>query len=184
MQAPDAEPDSEPDPRGAAMTVAATDPPPAPPRPSKLPLVLGLLLAVGGGAGGFLGVRMLGGESATADGGAVEAETGHDADGALLPALAPAAFVPLPPLVVNLPERRLLRFAAQVEVAPEHLDEVTALVPRIVDVLNGYLRAVEPAEVEDPAALVRLRAQMLRRVQVVAGGDRARDLLVMEFVVN
>ncbi|MBC7156526.1 MAG: flagellar basal body protein FliL, partial [Rhodobacteraceae bacterium] len=35
-----------------------------------------------------------------------------------------------------------------------------------------------------PAALVRLRAQMLRRVQVVAGAGRVRDLLVNEFVVN
>jgi flagellar FliL protein len=54
----------------------------------------------------------------------------------------------------------------------------------VVDVLNGYLRALEPREIEDPAALMRIRAQMLRRVQVVAGGDRVRDLLVMEFVVN
>jgi flagellar protein FliL len=56
--------------------------------------------------------------------------------------------------------------------------------PRIVDVLNGYLRAVEVREFEDPAALVRLRAQMLRRVQIVTGEGRVRDLLVTEFVLN
>jgi flagellar FliL protein len=53
-----------------------------------------------------------------------------------------------------------------------------------MDVLNGYLRAVEVAEIEDRSALIRLRAQMLRRVQIVTGEGRVRDLLVTEFVVN
>ena len=50
--------------------------------------------------------------------------------------------------------------------------------------LNGYLRAVEVADLEDRTALVRLRAQMLRRVQIVTGEGRVRDLLVTEFVIN
>ena len=56
--------------------------------------------------------------------------------------------------------------------------------PRIVDVLNTYLRAVEVRDLEEPAAMARLRAQMLRRVQVVTGEGRVRDLLVTEFVLN
>ena len=32
--------------------------------------------------------------------------------------------------------------------------------------------------------LVRLRAQMLRRVQMVTGEGRVRDLLITEFVLN
>ena len=58
------------------------------------------------------------------------------------------------------------------------------LLPRILDVLNGYLRAVETADLENPSALVKLRAQMLRRVQIVTGEGRVRDLLVTEFVLN
>ena len=158
--------------------MSATDALPAPKRRSKLPLVVGLVLALAGGAGGFLAVPagIIGGTSLAVEEPKAEVEP-----------LAPMAFVPLEPLIVNLPgsgDRRFLRFAAQLEVDPAHLDEVTALTPRVVDVLNGYLRAVEVREVEDPAALVRLRAQMLRRVQVVAGPGRVRDLLVMEFVVN
>jgi flagellar FliL protein len=56
--------------------------------------------------------------------------------------------------------------------------------PRVLDVLNSYLRAVEVAELEDPAALVTLRAQMLRRIQLVTGPDRVRDVLITEFVLN
>ena len=56
--------------------------------------------------------------------------------------------------------------------------------PRILDVLNTYLRAVEVRDLEQPASLARLRAQMLRRVQVVTGEGRVRDLLITEFVLN
>ncbi len=56
--------------------------------------------------------------------------------------------------------------------------------PRVIDVLNSYLRALETSDLADSTALVRLRAQMLRRVQIVTGGDRVHDLLIMEFVLN
>ena len=101
--------------------------------------------------------------------------------------LGEVAFVPMDPIMISLPpgaNARLLRFTGQLEVAPAHAAEVTALMPRIIDVLNTYLRAVDVRDLEDPAAAIRLRAQMLRRVQVVTGEGRVRDLLVTEFVMN
>ena len=56
--------------------------------------------------------------------------------------------------------------------------------PRVVDVLNSYLRALEPSDLEANSILVRLRAQMLRRIQIVTGAGRVNDLLIMEFVLN
>ena len=57
--------------------------------------------------------------------------------------------------------------------------------PRVLDVLNTYLRAVD---VKRPRGrrprCARLRAQMLRRIQVVTGEGMVRDLLVTEFVLN
>ena len=50
--------------------------------------------------------------------------------------------------------------------------------------VNTYLRAVAPADLEDPGALIRLRAQILRRFQLVAGEARVRDFLITEFVLN
>ena len=58
------------------------------------------------------------------------------------------------------------------------------LMPRIQDVLNSYLRAVEVRQLEDPSALLRLRAQMLRRVQIVTGEGRVRDLLILGICVE
>ena len=101
--------------------------------------------------------------------------------------LPDVAFVPIQPLVINVGTNgadRFLRFQAQIEVQPSEVEEVTNLMPRIVDVLNGYLRAVDMSELQSRAALVKLRGQMLRRIQVVTGEGRVRDLLIMEFVLS
>ena len=95
--------------------------------------------------------------------------------------------MPLDPLIVNVdsPEGgRYLRFVAQVEAAPGKAVEVEANKPRFADVLNGYLRAVDIADLENPRALDLLRGQMLRRLQTVAGEGAIRDLLIVEFVLN
>ena len=149
---------------------------------SKLPLILGVVLALVGGGGGFMAVQMglLGGGG----------DSGHEAAEAEVTApdpLEPVAFVPLDPVVIALPgtnNREHLRFTAQLEVPPDQQAAVEAIKPRIVDVLNGYLRAVDLSDLENPSALMRLRGQMLRRIQVVAGEGRVNDLLIMEFVLN
>ncbi len=173
------------------MTAAADIEPEAPPKKSKMPLILGLVLALVGGGGGFFavssGLILAGGESDAkhdeghADSGDHSSEDGDKPDGPT------AAFVPIEPLVISIAGTggtRFLRFGAQLEVPPEHEAEVAAIMPRIVDVLNGYLRAVDLEELADPDVLVRLRGQMLRRVQVVTGQKQVRDLLIMEFVLN
>lgn len=154
----------------------------APKKASKLPLIIGLVLALVGGGGGFFAVysgMILGGESHE---GTVE-ET-HDAPTSSLPDIA---FVAIEPLVISVQSDRgneHLRFRAQLEVPTSHQADVELLLPRVVDVLNGYLRALKISDLDDSAALVRLRAQMLRRVQVVTGQGRVNDLLIMEFVLN
>ena len=159
----------------------------APPKKkSKMPLILGLVLALVGGGGGFMAVKtgLLGGsDAAHADAGEHAAEEGHED----LPELGNPHFVALDPIVVNLPARSgsdFLRFTAQLDVPEAYVLEVEAVKPRIVDVLNNYLRAVEITDLEDRTALARLRSQMLRRVQVVTGEGRVRDLLISEFVLN
>lgn len=154
----------------------ADDQPPA--RKSKLPLLLGLVLALLLGGGGFYAVY-----SGMLFGAPTE-EVAEEPEIAPLPDIA---FVPIAPMVISLGQAgsaRHLRFTAQVEVTKTHEPEVALLMPRILDVLNGYLRAVDVRDLEDPTALIRLRAQMLRRVQIVAGEGRVRDFLVTEFVLN
>lgn len=164
------------------MTATAEPDATTPEKKSKLPLIIGLIMAIAGGGGGFFAVKMglLGGS-------AHESEAHDVVDAGHSPEIAAVSFVALDPLVISLPAdggRTHLRFAAQLEVNPEFASEVESVKPRIVDVLNSYLRAVRIEELDNPTALTELRGQMLRRVQIVTGDRRVRDLLIMEFVLN
>ena len=147
---------------------------------SKLPMILGAVLMLLCGAGGYFAVV-----SGLIPG--LPGASSHQTDApSATQELPDIAFVALDPLIISLagPVQRHLRFSAQLEVASAYSKDVELLRPRVMDVLNGYLRAVDIAELEEPTALFRLRAQMLRRVQMVTGEGRVRDLLVIEFVLN
>ncbi|MDV7145118.1 flagellar basal body-associated FliL family protein [Tropicimonas sp. TH_r6] len=148
-----------------------------------MPLLAGLVLAVLLGGGGFYATYsgMLGG------GGGEDAHAATDSPDGANHAGDAIAFVPIEPILVSLPHEsmpRHLRFRAEIETIPEHKDAVAEIMPRILDVLNSYLRAVATEDLERPTALIRLRAQMLRRIQLIAGDREIRDLLVTEFVLN
>lgn len=154
---------------------------------SKLPVIIGVVLALAGAGGGFV-VTQSGLLSSTQEPAHDIAEDGTQSD---LPVpttdLSRVGFVEVPQLTISLGPRataRHLRFRASLEVPQQYVNEVGDILPRVQDVLNSYLRALEPSDLEAPGALVRLRAQMLRRVKLVAGEGRVRDLLVLEFVLN
>ena len=150
-----------------------------PPKQSKLPLILGLVLALVGGGGGFYATwsgMILGSEGKS-----------HLEDAEAKDPFSDIAFVEIDPMVISIgatAERRLLRFRAQLEVPKDYQEDVTKVLPRVVDVLNSYLRALEISDLENQAALTRLRAQMLRRIQIVTGEGRVNDFLIMEFVLT
>lgn len=141
----------------------------------KMQILIGVALAIVLGAGGFYAVHsglLFGGSPSRSGGSATAVDT---------------AFLPIESLTVTLhgaQQRQHLRFAATLEVDRAELGDITRLMPRIVDVLNSYLSALDTAELAAPGTLVRLRAQMLRRVRIITGDDRVRDLLITEFVLN
>ena len=148
-----------------------------PKKKSKLLLILIPVVALAVGGAGFFATYS----------GMILGDEGHADEAHAATPLPDIAFVPVDPLVITLgpgSSVRHLRLSSQLEVAPQYASEVALLMPRILDVMNGYLRAVALRELEDPSALVRLRAQMLRRIQIVSGEGRVRDLLITEFVLN
>lgn len=165
------------------MTSADTDSEKSPERSSKLLLVLGVVFALLGAGGGFYATwsgvlfgSQVDGTMSESENLAAESSVGHD-----------IAYVAMDPLIISLGSNsssRHLKFRAQLEVSASAEAEVSKVLPRVVDVLNSYLRAVEPADLENPASLVRLRGQMLRRIQVVTAPGQVKDLLIMEFVVT
>ena len=162
------------------MTDAVADVAETAPKRLKVPLVLCLLAILIGGGGGFF----------AAYSGLILSTDSSDHVASAAPesgALPDVAFVPVDPMLISLnptTNNQHLHFRAQLEVPSQHATDVEKLMPRVVDVLNGYLRALEIRDLESTAAITRLRAQMLRRVQIVAGTERVNDLLIMEFVIN
>jgi flagellar protein FliL len=152
---------------------------PKPKKRSKKPLLFGLVLAMALGGGGFY---------ASFSGLILGADDHGDAMAAHeVGALPDVAFVPVDSVIVALgegAENRHLKFTAQVEVESAYAADVTLMLPRILDVFNSYLTAVDPLSLEESAAIIRVRAQLLRRIQVVVGEGRVRDLLITEFVLN
>ncbi len=148
---------------------------------SKRVLILSLLLAILAGGGSFFAIYsgLLFAPEST--------KTVSESPEQAPEPLGDIGFVRVDPILISFPQgavSRHLRFSAHLEVPSDYLGEVEAVLPRVADVLNGYLRALEPRDLEHPAALIKLRAQMLRRVQIVTGPGRVRDLLVAEFILN
>ncbi|MCW1919172.1 flagellar basal body-associated FliL family protein [Rhodobacter sp. KR11] len=152
-----------------------------PAKKSKLPLIIGLVLFLVMGGGGFFAVYSGLILAPAAPEGGAHAEPAHEE----LP--DDFAFVAVPSVTISLgnpSDNKHLRFTAQLEVAKARSAKVEELMPRILDVLNGYMRALEETDLQQPDALVRLRSQMLRRIQMVTGEGYVRDLLVTEFVLD
>ena len=121
-----------------AMAQTQTEPEAAPSHSSRLPLILGLVLMIAGGGASFAALYL----------GLLPAGHGAAQDTATGPAALPdIAYVALEPMVISLsdPAARHLRFSAQIEVPAAYQKDVELLRPRVVDVLNGYLRAGEDA---------------------------------------
>lgn len=165
------------------MTDATVEEAEAPEKKGKKGLIVGLVLAIAGAAGGYFittaGLLPIGAKPEAA-------YAKDDKKEAKAEPLADVGFVNLPPVVISLTESqaRHLKFHAQLEVNAPYIADVEKLQPRIMDVLNGYLRAVEVSDLEDSMALTRIRGHLLRRIEIVTGEGRVRDVLVMEFVLN
>lgn len=152
--------------------------------PKKSPLKAAILYVVPAlllGAGGFYATYsgMIGGGG----GGESHEEAAHKAE----PASFDVAFLETEPLVIPLSPRagsRNLLFSATIEVAPQDLPALEAIKPRILDVFNTFLRAVDGSTISEPSAMPRLRAQLLRRLRTVVAPVEPRDLLITNFVLK
>lgn len=97
------------------------------------------------------------------------------------------AFVNLDPLVISLgpnANSQYLKISITLETYNDEKKEIEHLVPKFRDVLNTYLRAVDENDIAEPAAMIRLRAQMLRRIQLIAPPNTVENVLITDFVLN
>ena len=148
----------------------------AKPKRSKLRLVLfaaAPLLLIGGAAGGYFLFLKPKGE-----------------DVAAVPAPKPATFFDVPEVMVNLSsagtERsQYLKVKIVLELPDAALaQQITPLMPRVMDTFQVFLREMRPADLEGSAGLFRLKEELTRRVNLAIAPGRINAVLFKEFIVQ
>jgi flagellar FliL protein len=106
------------------------------------------------------------------------------------PIAAPqVAYYDVPDIVVNIqsadgtPAYLKLSVALELDSADEK-PAIQALMPRVVDQFQGYLRELRIDDLHGSAGVVRLKEELLRRITVAAAPFPVRDVLLKEMIIQ
>jgi flagellar FliL protein len=102
---------------------------------------------------------------------------------------AEAAFLQIPNLVVNLRsddgQPRYLRLSIQLELSSEDdVNAIEALMPRVVDQFQTYLRELRVKDLRGSAGIYRLQIELLSRVNAAAYPIKVKDVLFQEILIQ
>ena len=114
-------------------------------------------------------------------------EKGAGQEEMVMAASSTPTFFPLGETTVPLgpdAEADYLLMTSEIEIDPKDLAAFEAMLPRIKDLFNTYLRAVEARDLEQPNATMRLRDQLLRRISVISEPAKPRDLIFTSFILR
>lgn len=107
------------------------------------------------------------------------------------PAGAQAVFYDMPEILVNLnqqgPSRRqnFLKIKVSLELAsPLDVPKVEAVMPRIIDNFQVYLRELRVDDLQGSAGMLRLREELLARVNNAVKPTKVEDVLFKEMLVQ
>ena len=103
--------------------------------------------------------------------------------------VAPGLFIDLDEMLVNLSsggrKASFVKMRVSLELAnTEDEPRVRALVPRIVDSLQVYMREIRVEELQGSHGLYRIREELLMRVNAAAKPAKVRDVLFREMLVQ
>lgn len=123
-----------------------------------------------------------GGEGAkTAEGGAGAPVVKEGPDGVV--------FYTLPDIVVNMQsadgKSTFLKLKLTFELPDEETaDELTPNLPRLTDMFQTFLRELRPEDLAGSQGSYQLRAELLRRVNLVAAPSKVNAVLIEEMLIN
>ncbi|MBN8521061.1 MAG: flagellar basal body-associated FliL family protein [Alphaproteobacteria bacterium] len=158
-------------------------------------VVLPILLLGGGGAGlyfsGMLDSVLGKGEAADASGeaGAHGEKAKGDGHGGEAGVASGPAFIKIPDMVVNLSgndaQPRYLRLSVQLELKdPGDTASIEAVMPRVVDQFQTYLRELRVKDLRGSAGIYRLQMELLARVNAAAYPVEVKDVLFQEILIQ
>lgn len=156
-------------------------------------IVLPLLLLCGGGAAAFF--LLAGGDSemqADAEGNVSGDETAsgdQGGEGKTASGGGDIVFYDLPELLVNLntggKRATYLKLTVALELENQAVvPEVERVLPRITDSFQVYLRELRLEDLKGSAGLMRLKEELLVRLNVAAGTTKINDVLFKEMLVQ
>tara|TARA_B100000315_G_scaffold250360_1_gene283029 strand:- start:135 stop:695 length:561 start_codon:yes stop_codon:yes gene_type:complete len=155
----------------------------------KLFIIIGLvvlLLVGGGGAAFFMGFLdpLLGVEEEQAD-----AKTGEGGGGGKNVPSGLAVFYDLPEMLVNLNtgdrKATFLKIKVALEVpSPDEIPKLQALMPRVIDNFQVYLRELRIDDLKGSAGMYRLREELLTRVNAAIAPAKVNAVLFKEMLVQ
>ncbi len=99
------------------------------------------------------------------------------------------AFLPIPAMIVNLNTEdgtpRYLRLTVHLELAdPSEKGEVEAVMPRVVDQFQTYLRELRVKDLRGSAGIYRLQMELLWRVNQAVEPIEIKDVLFQEILIQ
>jgi len=99
------------------------------------------------------------------------------------------AFYDMPTIVVNIqssdPTPAYLKLSVSLELATEEeKPAIQILMPRIVDQFQSYLRELRIDDLHGSAGVLRVKEELLRRINVAAEPYPVRDVLLKEMIVQ
>lgn len=107
-----------------------------------------------------------------------------------LPAAPPnITYFDMPDIIVNIQGAdsapAYLKLSVSLELdSPEEKAGIQALSPRVVDQFQGYLRELRMDDLKGSAGIVRLKEELLRRINASAAPYRVRDVLLKQMIVQ
>jgi flagellar protein FliL len=98
-------------------------------------------------------------------------------------------FYDVPDIIVNIQGAdaapAYLKLSVSLELdGPEEEAGLKALMPRVVDQFQGYLRELRMDDLKGSAGVVRLKEELLRRINASAAPYRVRDVLLKQMIVQ
>ena len=95
----------------------------------------------------------------------------------------------LPDMVANIQSADGRPSLLKIKVALEFKDEstaedVTASVPRLTDMLQGFMRELRPEDISGSQGEYQIRLEILRRVNLVLAPTKANAVLIEEMLVT
>jgi flagellar FliL protein len=134
-------------------------------------IVLPLVVLIGGGAGVYFS-GLLGGSS-------------HEAE---KPVIAEPVFYDLPDFLVNLsgpPPQHFLKMKVTLQIVDKDATKrLDAEMPRVLDAFQVYLREIRPEDLEGSAGILRVKEELLRRINLAIQPPLATDILFKEVIIQ